>query len=176
MRSGRLCSGEVNFHCSRSETCHHYSLFQELGALPVSVDLRQPPGSVSEEVGGIHSSVQGVKGTEHPQLPRLGSEVSRGPAHIAPQAVPGTVIHQEPDQVRPPWQRAAKPGEKMLYNLYLQDAQGGHTQLVIIPSDTDFTRLTIWFIISGILNRKCWLFSPKLDSFQAKFTTKTTTK
>lgn len=94
-----LWSSEVNFHCSRSGTCHQYSLFQELGALPVSIDVREPPGSVSEEVGGVHGSVQGVKGAEHPQLARLGSEVSRSPAHVAAQAVPGAVIHQEPDQV-----------------------------------------------------------------------------
>lgn len=69
----------------------------------MSVNLREPPGSVSEEVGSIHSSVQGVQGSEHPQFARLGSEVSRGPAHTAPQAGPGTVIHQEPEQVRAPW-------------------------------------------------------------------------
>jgi len=79
----------------------------------VTVDLREPLGSVTEEVGRVHGSVQGMQGAEHPQPPRLGSEVSRSPAHVAPQAMPGTVTHKELDQLRLPLGWAAKQGEKM---------------------------------------------------------------
>lgn len=79
----------------------------------MTVDFRKPLGSVAKEVGRVHGSVQGMKGAKHPQSPQLGSEVSRGPAHIAPQAVPGAVVHEELDQLRLPLRWAAKQGEKM---------------------------------------------------------------
>lgn len=111
----------------------------------MSVDLREPPGSVSKEVGGVHGSVQGVQGTENPQLPRLGSEMSRGPAHGAAQAGPGTVIHQQPHQVRPPWQRTGRGDAREFVPSGCRE--GGHAQLVRIPPVMDFTHPTICFII-----------------------------
>lgn len=65
----------------------------------VTVDFRDPLGSVTEEVHCVHGSVQGMKGAKHPQSPRLGSKVSRSPAHVTPQAMPGTVFHKELDQL-----------------------------------------------------------------------------
>lgn len=79
----------------------------------MTVDFRKPLGSVAEEVGRIHGSVQGMEGAEHSKSPRLGSKVSRCPAHIAPQAMPGTVVHEEFDQLRLPWCWAAKQREKV---------------------------------------------------------------